>query len=130
YAQMLFFQPFLVGDRLLLHVFDIERPTEAIVLVEDMCRRLAAQHAPQQRGQLHGVVNAEVEAEPAERIVHMGAIAREKDAALAERRRNALVHVVEVAMDDGVAAELREKFLQGSLDRVRPEWGTARPKDG
>ena len=45
YCRILFFQPFLVGDRLLLHIFDIEWPTEAILLLEDMRWLLAAQDA-------------------------------------------------------------------------------------
>src|SRR5437899_1336968 len=77
-------QPPLVADRLLLHIFDIERPAETVVLIEDTRRPFTAQHAAQQRGQFHGVVNPEVETQPAERIVHVGTIAREKDAALAE----------------------------------------------
>src|SRR5215475_12452412 len=84
YSQILLLQPPLVGDRLLLHIFDIERPAEAVVLIEDTRRPFAAQHAAQQRGQFHGVVNPEVETQPAERVVHVGAVAREKDAALAE----------------------------------------------
>src|SRR5882757_1471452 len=38
--RVLLLQPLLVGDGLLLHVLDIERPAEAVVLLEDRRRPL------------------------------------------------------------------------------------------
>src|SRR5262245_61215786 len=63
-------------------------------------------------------MNAEIEAEPAERIVHVGAIAGQERAAAAERRGDALMHVVEIAVDDRVWAALGKKSLQSALHRT------------
>src|SRR5262249_57456460 len=61
--------------------------------------------------------DAEIEAEAAERVVHVRTVAGEKDAALAERGGDALVHVVEVAVHDRVGAVLGKELLQPALHR-------------
>ena len=78
-----------------------------------------ADDAAEQAGQLDRVVDAEVEAEPAERIVDVGGVAGEEHAALAEARRDALVDVVEIAVDDVVGPSLGRKLLQPLLGRRR-----------
>src|SRR5215475_903245 len=62
-------------------------------------------------------MDAEIEAEPAKRIVHVGAIAGQEHAAPAERRGDALMHVVEIAVDDWVRAALGKESLQSALYR-------------
>src|SRR5579863_1890019 len=63
-------------------------------------------------------MNAEIESKPAERIVDVRGVAGEKYPALAKRRRHALVHIVEIAVYDLVAAWLGNEFLQTALDRL------------
>ena len=67
HGRILFLQAFLVGDGLLLHVFDIERAAKPIVIVENGGGSLPPQHAAKQGRELDRVVNAEIEAEPPER---------------------------------------------------------------
>src|SRR5262245_12926228 len=62
-------------------------------------------------------MNAEIEAEPAERIVHVGGIADQEHAASAERGGDALMHVVEIAVDDRIRAAPGKKSLQSALHR-------------
>src|SRR5262249_37635927 len=105
-------------DGLLLHVFDIERPAQPIVIIEDGGRRLAAQHPAEEAGELDRIVNAEIETEPTERIVHVGGVTGEEYPAPAERRRHALVHVVEIAVHDRVGASSGKEALQPALRGV------------
>lgn len=72
---------------------------------------------PRRPAQLHRVVNAEVETKPAERIVDVRDIAGEEHAALAKRSRHPLIHIIEVAVHDFVAARLGNELLQAALDR-------------
>ena len=65
-----------------------------------------------QRGKFHRVVDAEVEAEPAERVVDVCGVAGEEHAAVPEACRHALVHAVEIAVHDIVTAGLGEEGLQ------------------
>src|SRR5438105_3282869 len=58
YHGILLFHPFLVGNRLLLHILDIERPTETIVLLADMRWLLTAHNGAELPGQLHVSANA------------------------------------------------------------------------
>jgi hypothetical protein len=88
-----------------------------IVAIEDVGRRFAAEDAPKQSGQLDGVVDAEVEAKAAERVVDVGGVAGQKHATLAEARGHPLVHAVEVAVDDGVATVLGKELLQAAFGR-------------
>ena len=81
---VLLFQSLLVGDRLLLNIFDVQWPPMAIIAVERVGRRLPADHTSQQSRQLHRIMDTEVEPEPAERVVYMRRIARKEDASLAE----------------------------------------------
>src|SRR5262249_47596143 len=66
-------------------------------------------------------MNAEIEPEPAERIVHVGAIAGQEHAAPAEPRGDALMHIVEIAVDDRVRAALGKESLQSALYRTLVE---------
>src|SRR5262249_46323082 len=71
HRRVLLLQALLVGDRLLLHVFDVERPPQAIVVVERVGCGFAADDAAQHRGERERVVNAEIQSQPAERVVHV-----------------------------------------------------------
>ena len=83
-----------------------------VVFVENAVGRLAADDAAEQAAQLDRIVDAEVQAQPAERIVDVRGVAGEEHAALAEARRDALMHVVEIAVDDVVGAVLGQESLQ------------------
>ena len=66
-------------------------------------------------------MHAAVHAHAADRVVDVGAVAREQDAALAERRGDALVHAVEVDVLDVVATGFWEEFLQPRFEPLRRE---------
>src|SRR3954452_16867762 len=114
-GRILLLEPLLVGDGLLLDIFDIQRPAKPVVEIKNIRRHLAADDTAKQRGQLDAVMDSEIQAEPAERVVDVSGIAGEEGAALAERRGDALMHVVDIAMDDGIRAGLRKEPLQPRL---------------
>ena len=93
-CRILFLEPLLVGDGLLLDIFDVQRPAPLIVAIETIGGRFAAHDLAEQSGKLDRVVNAEIQAKPAERIVDVRGVAGKEDAAFAERRRHPLVDVV------------------------------------
>ena len=74
-------EPLLVGDRLLLHIFDIERPAPAVVQIELVFASLATAIARQALRQLDAVVNPAVQSQATDRIVDVGRVAGEQDAA-------------------------------------------------
>ena len=115
--RVLLFHPLLVGDGLLLHELDVERTAVQVVFVENVLGRLAADDAAEQVAQLDRIVDAEVQAEPAERVVDVRGVAREEHAAFAEACRHALMHVVEIAVDDVVGSVLGQEALQPRLGR-------------
>lgn len=116
-----FLEPLLVGDGLLLDVFDVQRPAPFIVAVETVGRRFAAHDLAEQTGKLNGVVNTEIQAEPAQRIVDVRGVAGKEDAALAETRRHPLVDSINVAVKNRIVARFREEILQPLLHRVLVE---------
>jgi hypothetical protein len=63
-------------------------------------------------------VNSEIEPEPGQRVVDVGGIAGEKDAPLAERCRDILMDVVQVAVDNRIRCHFREESLQPLLDSL------------
>ena len=69
---ILLLQPLLVGDRLLLDIFHVQGPTNPVVKIENVGRCLFADDTSEQGRQFHPVMDAEIEAEPAERIVDVG----------------------------------------------------------
>jgi hypothetical protein len=50
--RIFFLEPLLVGDGLLLDVFDVQRPPPAIVAVEDVGRRFVAENPAEQAAKL------------------------------------------------------------------------------
>jgi hypothetical protein len=109
------FEPLLVGDRLLLHIFDIDRAAALIIARECLGLGRAAQHGNQQARQFHRIVDPAIETEAADRIVHMRGISGQECAPLTKLRRDALVDVVDVAMDDRIGAGLGKEPLQPPL---------------
>ena len=87
-----------------LHELDVQRTAVQVILIENVLGRFAANDATQQIAQLDGIVDAEIQAEAAERIVDMRRVAREEHATFAEACRHPLMHVVEIAMHDRVVA--------------------------
>src|SRR6185295_9913088 len=83
-AEPALLEPLLVGHRLLLHVFDVERPSPALVGVE-------VAFAGKQVGEIPGFVDAAVQPQAADRVVDVRRVAAEKDPALAELLRDALM---------------------------------------
>src|SRR5262245_2459169 len=62
-------------------------------------------------------MNAEIEPEPAERIVNVRRIAGQKPPTATKRRRDALMYVVEISVGDGIRATLWKESLQPGLHR-------------
>src|SRR5215831_15866655 len=85
-----FFQPLFVGDRLLLHEFDIERSPPPVVQVELALSSFAFPDSREALCQFNAVVNTAIQAEPADRIVDVSCVAREQHASLSERAGDAL----------------------------------------
>jgi len=109
------FEQLLVGDRRLLHELDDERPASPLVAIERRFIGLFGRDQMQRVGELHRVVDATVETEAADWIVDVRGIAREKHAALAERRRDALVHFVQISVDEVVRLRGRHDSLQSCV---------------
>src|SRR4051812_4515936 len=86
------FEAPLVRDRLLLHILDVERPPAPLVVVE------IGALAREELRRVDCLGNARVEAEAADRVIHVRRIAAQEHAPAAELLRDALVHVVEVEM--------------------------------
>ncbi len=95
-----------------MHEFDVERASAPRVAVEDLFVGLSGNHLMHGVDQLHGVMNAAVKPQAAYRVVHVRRIAGEKDPPLAKRRGDALVHFVEIAMNDVVAPTEGEHSFQ------------------
>src|SRR6266568_5714258 len=85
------FEPVLVRYRLLLHELDRDRATLKIVEVEQTVRLTAEKNSRKLLGEIGRILDAAVEAHPADRIVHVRGVAREQRATLAEGCRHALV---------------------------------------
>ncbi len=83
-CRVLFLQPLLIGDGLLLHILYVERAPEPVIEIENIWRGLLTNDPAKQTGQLHRVVDAKIQAQAAERIVDVGCITREENAVFAE----------------------------------------------
>ena len=59
----------LLAIDLLLDIFDVDRPATLVIAAERLRRFLVTQHADETARQIHGIVDATVEAESTERIV-------------------------------------------------------------
>src|SRR5262245_28545864 len=92
----------LVADRDALHLLDADRATLADVAVKQRGIGLAPPHTDKLLAEIDGVVDARVEAEPAERVVEVRGIAREQHAAVAEILGDALMHPVSTLVADVV----------------------------
>src|ERR1700704_5981706 len=65
------FQPFLVRDGLLLYELDVGGPPAPLVTLEQFLACLPARDKMQRFGKLHRVVNAAIQAETPDRVVHV-----------------------------------------------------------
>jgi len=63
-------------------------------------------------------VDTKVEAKATQRIIDVGGIAGKKHPAFTKARRHPLMDIIEVAMDDVVAALLRNEPLEAPFDRL------------
>jgi hypothetical protein len=115
HGRILLLQPFLIGDGLLLDIFDVQRPPKPVIEIQNVRRHFPTDDATQQGGQFDAIVDSKIQAEPAERVVDVGRVAGEESTAPAERRRHALVHIVDVAMDHRIGTGFREEPLQPRL---------------
>src|SRR5215470_1672641 len=84
HSWLFLLKPPLVGNRLLLDVFDVQRPPNSIICIENVGRRLLPQHLADEPGQVDGVVDAEVQPKTAERIVDVCSIACKERASFAK----------------------------------------------
>jgi hypothetical protein len=82
-----------------------------LVAVEHLLADFLAQDLDQLVGEVDGVVNAAVHAHGADRAVHMRGVASEDCAANAELGGDTLVHCIEIATHDVVAAWLGQESL-------------------
>src|SRR5512144_70360 len=106
----------LVGDRLRLHVLDRGEAALTIVTVEKRVGIGAVPDLGELLGDVEAVLEAAVHAHPTDRIVDMGGIAGEDDTALPEASRDALVHIVHVAVYDLVRTSRRQAFGKPGLN--------------
>ena len=90
-------EPLLVGDRLLLHILDIQGSSDGFVVVQ--VGVFAAQNAVQERAQVPRLVDAGIEAEAADRVVDVRRISAKEHPALAKIPCHALVDRIEVEVE-------------------------------
>ena len=112
------FEVVLVGDRDLVHILESDRATLPLVAVQLGFGNLFAQHAHQFFGQIEPVMDAAIHAHATERIVEVCGVACQKYAALAIGFGNALMHRIESAMRNLVAAWFLPNSLQPPLHAV------------
>jgi hypothetical protein len=98
------FEIALVGDRVLLHVFERDVAPLPVIAIEFMRGGFSALNPCQPISQVERVVNTAVHAHAPQRIVDMGGIASQKRAASAEGLGHALVHPIERGVDDLIVA--------------------------
>src|SRR5262245_39409472 len=110
-AFVLFLETLLVGNSLLLNVFDIDRATALLVTVECRCRSCVPYDRREQTSELDCIMEPTVETQAAKRMVDVSSVAGEDGAAFAEAGGNPLVNPIEIAMHDPVGAALGEEFL-------------------
>src|SRR5262245_32358462 len=110
-ALVLFLEPPLVSNSLLLNVFDIDRATALLVTVECRCRSCVPYDRREQTSELDCIMEPTVETQAAKWIVDVSSVAGEEGAAFAEAGGNPLVNPIEIAMHDPVGAALGEEFL-------------------
>ena len=99
-AFILFFQPLFVGDALFLHIFDVNWPPALIVTAQRLCGLLVTQYPDEAACQIDRIMDAAIEAEAAERIVDVSGVSDEEGTSLLKRRRDPLMHTVEITVDD------------------------------
>src|SRR6266516_4578468 len=119
--RVLFLERLLVLDRLRLHVIDLRLAALARVEVEHIGLGAAEPDIGDLGREIHGVVDAAVHAHAADRIVDVGAVAGEQDAALVEGRGHALMHGIERVIRDFVSALPGVDALQAALDALHAQ---------
>src|SRR5262245_22888247 len=110
-AFVLFLEPLLVGDSLLLNVFDVDRATVLLVTVECRCRSCVPYDRREQTRELDRIMEPTVETQAAKWIVDVGGVAGEEGAAFAKAGGDPLVNPIEIAMHHRVGPALGEEFL-------------------
>src|SRR5471032_939065 len=117
YHRVAFLEKRLVALTLGIDMLDRDGPALARVAIE---QRLvgAAPHRRQRVGEVHGIVDAAVEAHAAQRVVEMCRVARQQYAARPIVRRNALMHAIERAVLHLISGLAREEALQQSLGQL------------
>src|SRR5262245_2149073 len=90
----------LVLDSLALQVFLRNGAALAVVLIEHIFIRGALNDRSELVGQIERVVEAEIHAHAAERIVDVGGVAGKEKPAVPIARSDALVHAIDIAVDD------------------------------
>ena len=97
-----FFQALLVGNRLLLNVFDVLRAAAPLIAIEQ-CRVGTLQSDLVQRvDQFNCIMDPAIEAEATNGIVHVGTVTGQECTPATKLCCHALMHVVDVAVNDRV----------------------------
>ncbi len=97
------FEAFFVQDRLLLHELNVERASSPRVAIEQIVAGLLGNYLVQGVDQFHGIMNAAIQSQATDGVIHMRRIAGEKNTAFAKCGGDALVHFVKITMHDVVA---------------------------
>ena len=77
----------LLQDRLLLHELNVERASSSRVAIEQIVAGLLGNYLVQGIDQFHGIMNAAIQSQTTDGVVHMRRIAGEKDTAFAKHAR-------------------------------------------
>src|SRR6185295_546346 len=104
--------------RLALDELDVDRPAAPVVEIElVLAAPLAAvvTKPGEPLRQLETIVYPAVQSQPADRVVHVRGIAGKQHAALAERRGDALMHLVQAAVHERIRRRLRKEPLKTLL---------------
>ena len=114
--RIAFLEPFFVGDRCLLNKFDIGRAAPPFIPVQERFVGAASDDLMQDVRNLHRIVNAAVQSQPANGIVDVRRVTREKYPSLTKLRSNPLMCLIQVAMDETIRSGFWKCALNAAVN--------------
>ncbi len=115
-GRIFLLQSLLVRNGLLLNVFDVQGSAISIVRIKNVCCCFVAKDTTQQARQFECVMDTEVEAKAAKRIVDVRGVASKKHSSSTKTRRYPLMGLVNLTVDYFVAPVLGDQALQSPFD--------------
>src|SRR5262245_5541787 len=113
---IVFFEPPFVCYGRFLNKLDIHRPAPPFIPVEQRLVGQAVDDLAERVGQLHRIVNAAIETQASDRTVHMRSVACQKYSSHPEFCGNALMCLIEVAMNEIVRCRFWKCALKTAVN--------------